>query len=358
MKIAIDLMGGDLAPNSVIEGVKLYFSSLNSSDNNKSSNNSSNIVINSQNKSNNKETLILVGIRENFEDSFFRKEINFDKNGLFENDLIIIQRVICADYIKMEDKPLNIFQNNTGSNLDFTIVKCIQLVKEKKADIMYSAGNSGAVIFAAINFLRLKTDNYTPAIATFIPSFKDSRSNSNSKSKYSILLDVGASGNKSIVANNLLDIAKIGVEFFINFNNYKTNVVPRVGLLNIGSEEWKGTKEHKIVYGSLKNDPSKSFDFVGNIESDKILFSDVDIIVTDGFTGNIVLKLLESFKNLLGQVMGDKESLSNEIVSRFSYEGTGGAPLLGFEEKIVIGHGKSSAKAIRSGINFCKKYTL
>lgn len=343
MKIAIDLMGGDFAPEVVIEGVKKYYlEQMKESFNSEIAE---------------KEVLFLVGIKENFENSFFQEEIklnNEKKNNQFENDYFIIHKVICNDYIKMDDKPLTLFQGKNEGNLDYTIIKSISLLKEKKADIMYSAGNSGAVIYTALNLLGLKKQNQIPVIATFIPSFVNIEG-------YSMLLDVGASGNKPIDGENLLSIAKLGYEFF---NSYKGNKgkTPKLGLLNIGSEDWKGTKEHRLAHESFKNKSSTTnynYDFIGNIEADKVLYSEADIIVADGFTGNIVLKLLESFSNLITKLLdgNKKENIENPILSKFSYEGTGGAPLLGFEEKIVIGHGKSSVKAIHSGLKFCKKYT-
>ena len=335
MKIAIDLMGGDFAPETVIEGVKQYYFDK------------------MKNSLPEKETLLLVGIKKNFAHSFFKDEVVFDNKNLFENNLFKIQRVICNNYIKMEEQPLTFFQNEE-EDLDYTIIKCIQLVKNKEADICYSAGNSGAVIFTALNLLKLKNENKIPAIATFIPTI-----NSDKNKACSILLDVGASGNKPIKAENLLNIAKLGIEFYKEYSSnkeYKYSI-PKVGLLNIGSEGWKGSKEHRLVYEKL-NIPSdeKNFSFIGNVEADKVVYTDADIIVADGFTGNIVLKLLESFKKLLGELLDRETDKSSDIASKFSYEGIGGAPLLGFDEKIVIGHGKSSAKAITGGILFCKKY--
>jgi len=339
MKIAIDLMGGDFAPEVVIEGVRQYYLEQMKT--------LTNLAISE------KEIIFLVGINENFNNSFFTDEIKFDEEeNQFENDFFIIHKIICNDYIKMDDKPLTLFQSNKDNSLDYTIIKCISLLKKNKADIMYSAGNSGAVIYAALNLLGLKKENQIPAIATFIPSFVNSKG-------YSMLLDVGASGNKPIDSVNLLSISRLGYEFYSSYKDNKGKT-PKLGLLNIGSEDWKGTKEHKLTYESLSNSGSEDYNFTGNVEADKVLYSEADIIVADGFTGNIVLKLLESFNNLITKLLDgkkDNNDSNNSILSKFSYEGTGGAPLLGFKEKIVIGHGKSSIKAILSGLKFCKKYT-
>jgi len=240
----------------------------------------------------------------------------------------------------MDESPYSILKNKRES----TIVKLMESLKSNLVDVVFSAGNSGAVVFSAEKILGVQEHHLTPAICTILPSLNRD---------FIAIADIGSSANKPIEADNLVNFATLGM----NFLKEKFNLVnPKIALLNVGIEDSKGNLEHRKAYKILKE--NKSFNFIGNIEADSLLNGEVDLVVTDGFTGNIVLKLIESFNTILknNRILENKSEFANFISNKFKYEYVGGAPLLGVNGKVVIGHGKSNREAVVSGLKFCKFY--
>ena len=133
---------------------------------------------------------------------------------------------------------------------------------------------------------------------------------------------------------------------------------PEIKLLNIGIESWKGTSEHKILYHMINE---SGYNFTGNIEGDKLLLTSADIVISDGFSGNICLKLIESFNDMIKNIYNNNNcktdhNLLTFLTENFSYENVGAAFLLGVNGRVAVGHGKSSAKAVKSGLELCLKY--
>lgn len=232
------------------------------------------------------------------------------------------------------------------SKRDSSIVVGARLVREKRADAFFSAGNTGACMAAATLVMGRIRGVSRPAIATVLPT----------AGAPCVFLDVGA--NADCRAENLLEFAEMGEAYASVILGVER---PRVALLNIGEEPSKGSQLTKDAYELLSERlPS----FVGNVEGTDVLAGTADVIVTDGFTGNVALKLLEgTSKVLLGQV---RDAMTSTLLSsaastviapsfralkdRLDPDRYGGAPLLGVDGICIIGHGSSSATAVENAI--------
>jgi len=240
------------------------------------------------------------------------------------------------EFIKMDDAPtiVNTLQNSS-------IVKGIKMIKEKKADCFLSAGNSGACMAASLLFLGRLKGIRRPAIAAIIPTIKGPV----------LILDAGA--NSVIKSEDLLQFGIMGSiysEKILSIEN------PRVALLNMGSEEKKGPKMLQETFKLLKN---SEINFTGNIEGNEILENRCDVVVTDGFTGNVTIKTLEGFIPFLKDIIKDSTGIVHKYftakllkkkLSHFTYEAYGAAPLLGVNGISLLSHGRSSALAIKNAI--------
>lgn len=308
MKIAIDLMGGDNAPKEIILGCKKYLEKFPD------------------------DTLIMIGTED------IKKDPDI-LNILYNSSSELL---ITKTFVEMNDSPLVIKREKINS----TIVKSMEVLKSEEVDCTFSCGNSGAVILSAIDIIGLKDEFSNASLLSFIPIYKRNPV---------AIIDVGAMGNRQFNSDTYLEVTKLAYNFYRLFYN---NDNPVIKLLNIGNEPWKGTKEHKKLYTILQDSYK---DFKGNIEGDEILEGNADIIITDGFTGNVILKLLESVHTLCTKEL-DKNNCKTPnnfihfLIKEFDYESLGGAPLLGVNKKVVLGHGKSSSKAVFSALNFCRKY--
>jgi glycerol-3-phosphate acyltransferase PlsX len=253
-----------------------------------------------------------------------------------------VQSVICTEIIEMDEHPVTAIRTKKDSS----IVVGARLVKEGKADAFFSAGSTGAVMAAATLVMGRIEGVQRPAIATVVPT----------AGPPCVLLDVGA--NADCKPENLLQFAHMGAA-------YATVVLgvigPRVALLNIGEEPSKGSVLAQAAH-SLMSDHVPHF--IGNVEGRDVLAGVSDVIVTDGFTGNVALKLLEgTSKIILGQVKDAITSTPfntaasavlkpalNRLRSRLDPDTYGGAPLLGVDGVCIIGHGSSKSTAIASAI--------
>jgi glycerol-3-phosphate acyltransferase PlsX len=308
VKIAVDGMGGDFAPLEIVEGVKLAVNEI-------------------------EDLEILLTGRE--------EELKKVLQGFSKSKNIEI--VHADDVITMHDKPREALLRKKGSSMH----KAVELVKDKVAQGFVTAGNTGAYMAISLFTLgRLKNVN-RPGIGVIIP-FKDD--------EFGVLIDVGASVD--IMPRDYLILAILGKTFLHTLTN-KENLT--VGLLNIGEEEEKGTKliqeAHKLLKENLK-------EFKGNIEPHQILYHKVDVIVTDGFTGNILEKSYEGALEFTVDILKDEINKSilykigayllkpalKSAFNKLNYENFGGSPLLGIDGVAVKAHGRSKRTAIKNAI--------
>jgi len=312
MKIVVDAMGGDYAPNVVIDGslaaVKEYGVEV-----------------------------VLVGDKPKIEQLL--------KKAKYTGSNISV--VHAAEVIQMCEPAATSVRRKRNSS----IVVGLNLVKEGKADAFFSAGNTGAVVCAATLELRLLPGIERPGIGLVMPTLKG----------ISLIIDVGA--NIDPKPTQLLQYG-IMADAYCKFILNKFN--PTVGLLNIGEEEKKGTEFLREAYELLEK---SHLNFIGNIEGKDLFSGKCDIIVCDGFVGNVALKVSESAASAM-QVFLKRHLLSNiwgkiglifmmPSLKRFKkeldYAEYGGALLLGINGVVIIGHGRSNKKAIMNAIRVAKE---
>ncbi len=289
MKIGLDVMGGDFAPDAVIEGAVDTLKHFSAG-----------------------ETLVLLGD----EALITRKleEININP--------ALFTIVPTSQVIEMGDHPAKTFPQKKDSS----IAVGYNMLKSGTLDGFCSAGNTGAMLVGASYTVNVIPGVFRPALATILPCI-DGRD--------SVILDVGL--NPDCKPDVLLQYGILG-SLFAKFVLGRKN--PTVGLLNIGQEEAKGTPAVKAAFELMKEYPG--LNFVGNIEGNALFHETMtDVVVCDGFVGNIVLKQAEALYFLL-----KKRNISDSFIDRFNYENIGGTPIVGINANVVIGHGISKRKAI------------
>lgn len=207
-------------------------------------------------------------------------------------------------------------------------------LKNKKIDAFAGAGNTGAMIVAAMYTVKPIEGIIRPCITSILPK---------EEGGVNILLDVGANADcKPDVLYQFAILGSIYAKNVLNIDN------PRVGLLNIGEEEEKGNMLTQVAYRLMKN--SEDFNFVGNVEGRDLFIDKADVIVCDGFTGNVVLKTAEAFYTLI-----KKRNLEDDYFKRFNFENYGGTPILGINAPVIVGHGISNASTISNMLNLAKE---
>lgn len=315
MKVAVDAMGGDSAPEVVIRGAVGYL------------------------KNNNDLSIVLVGKEKEIKKEFKKHKIDFPGNlEILNAHEKVLMREHFFSYWKKREKT--------------SIKKALDLVKHKKAQAMISAGNTGAVMAIAKTVLGTLKRIERPALALMVPTLKGQ----------SLLVDVGA--NVDSKPKNLVQFALMGKVFLESVIGIKN---PRIALMSIGEEEAKGNELIKTTYNILK---SMDINFVGNVEGRDVYIGAADLIVTDGFTGNVTLKVTEGVVDVMLSLL--KREIMSSIVARLGffliknsfkrikkrmdYSEYGGALLLGVNGIVIIGHGASSEKAIRSAIDLSKRF--
>jgi len=306
--IAVDAMGGDRGCAPVIEGALAYVRA-------------------------HSDSVILVGKRERITEEISRYRGSSAALGIQE----------ASEVVEMDESPSTALRRKKDSSIRVGI----ELVKRGEAAAFVSAGNTGAVMATAMVILGNLPEVERPAIATVMPTLKGN----------CILLDVGA--NVDCKPRQLLEFAIMG-------NIYAKDILgkgkPRVGLLSIGEEETKGNELTKETYKALEEETSLIF--VGMVEGRDLFSGNVDVVVCDGFTGNVALKFSEALAEMIGALL--REEFSKTIASRFGYLLTrpaferfrrrvdyseyGGAPLLGVDGVCIISHGRSTAKAIKNAL--------
>ena len=250
--------------------------------------------------------------------------------------------------IEMCDDPLSV----TRAKSDSSMSTGLRMLKEGKGDAFVSAGNTGALFAGASLIVRKIKGLNRPAIATVLPMTPPV-----------LLLDSGA--NINVTADYLLQFSIIGSEYMKKMYGLSS---PRVGLLNNGEEETKGTELRLETYKALRE--CEKINFVGNIEGNRVSQDRCDVLVTDGFTGNILLKSIEGMGKLMGGLLRDLFSagISTKIAyllvrkqlggvkKRFDSSEHGGAPLLGIAKPVIKAHGSSNAKAFKNAIRQASEY--
>jgi glycerol-3-phosphate acyltransferase PlsX len=248
-----------------------------------------------------------------------------------------------SQIISMEDKPVEAIKKKTDSSM----VKAMELVREDPNSALISAGSTGALLAGGLLKVGRIKGIDRPALTSVLPNRKDG----------TLLLDMGA--NTDVKPDNLAQFAMMGTVYMEKVLG-RTN--PTVGLLNVGTEETKGSELYKSAYQLLKE--MKNINFAGNVEARDVPEGVVDIIVCDGFTGNIVLKYTEGlatslFGMLKDEMMKTTRSKLGALLMKpglrkfkklMDYTEVGGAPLLGINGGIIKAHGSSNATAIKNAI--------
>ena len=309
MKIALDLMGGDNSPLSNILGSKLFLESTPNSDTN----------------------VIFVG-----DEALAKKTIE-------ENNIILdfkrIEYSNADQLVSMdEEKPTQVFKRKPNSSL----VKSIQLVKDNKANAIISAGNTAALLSSAL-FVLGKIDGIKrPALGTYIPTMKDGF----------VLCDVGANTDTKPI--HLLQFSIMASEYAQHIKNIKS---ARVGLLNIGEEKNKGNQLTTETFDVLNENIDN---FIGNIEPRYIFDDKADVIVCDGFAGNVIIKLIEGLishtHNWISSTYTPPQHQDTtmdsikKVFNHYNYEEHGGSPFLGVKGIVIKAHGASSEMSIKNSL--------
>jgi glycerol-3-phosphate acyltransferase PlsX len=314
MKIALDAMGGDYAPSEIVKGAIEALPEI-------------------------KSTIVLVGNK-----TLIDKELNKYK---FDNHRIEI--VHAEQVIEMHEHPAFAVKEKEDSS----IVKSIKLIKEEKVDGVVSAGNTGAVMSSALLYLGRLKGIKRPAITTVLPTINNTPT---------IMLDIGA--NVDCKKEYLVQFAlmgKIYLESIFGIEN------PKIALLNIGEEEGKGNQLVQETYSLLKNNPY--FNFYGNVEGKDLFKGIVNIIICDGFVGNIAIKTAEGVAETLFELISKELKSSwwsiilalllkpkfRNVKKSMDYSEFGGAPLLGINGNVIISHGRSKSKAIKNALKLAER---
>ena len=238
--------------------------------------------------------------------------------------------VSSEDDITMHDSATKALQSKPRSSISLGF----HLLKEGKLDAFASTGNTGAMMVGSVFSVKPIPGVIRPCIPSVVPKENGS---------YGILLDVGA--NADCKPDVLVQFGLLGsllAEHVYHIAN------PKVGLLNIGEEEKKGNAITQATYGLMKE--SNQFNFIGNVEGRDLFNDKADVVVCDGFTGNVVLKAVEAFHELLEQ-----RGVHEPFFDRFNYENYGGLPVLGVNGNVIIGHGISNALTIKNMVLFTQE---
>ena len=311
IKIAVDAMGGEKAPNKIIEGIKISL------------------------KKNKDNFFLLYG-----QESVLNNELKSFPN--IKDNCKIIN---ATDVILDEESPLTAAKRGKDSSM----WKSIQAQKDGQADITLSAGNTGALLVISRLILKSLENIDKPALAGLWPS----------QTATNVVLDLGA--NIECNEKNLIEFSEMGSALFKSlFPNDK----PKVALLNVGLEEIKGNEILKKAFNFLKNNKNSEFDFEGFIEGNHIMDGDVDVIISDGFTGNIALKTAEGTANFISKNLKNSLNklsilLSYKSLKRFKNKldprNYNGAIFLGLQKPVVKSHGGTDSIGFANSINVCNK---
>lgn len=290
MKIGIDIMGGDFAPDATVSGAILAYNELPST-----------------------VRLVLIGDKEQIISSLTEK-------GADSNNFDIVH---ASEVISMGEHPTKAFTQKPNSSISIGF----HLLKEGGIDGFASNGNTGAMLVGSMFSVKTIPGVIRPCITSLLPK---------ENGETGLILDVGI--NADCKPDVLYQFAILGSLFAEHVYGIKK---PKVGLLNIGEEPEKGNLISQATHSLMKD--TKDFNFIGNVEGRDIFNDLADVIVCDGFTGNVVLKQAEALYTMI-----KKRGLSDEYFDRFNYENYGGTPVLGINSTVMIGHGISNDIAVKN----------
>lgn len=311
IRIALDAMGGDRAPRDIVTG-----------------------TIHAARKSKGRYELVLVGDREAVQNEL-------DKHRFIKD--LPISVVHASQKVDMDEAPAQALKHKPDSS----IAVMMKLHKEGKADGVVSAGNTGAVLAASLFLLRPVEGVMRPAVGVFIPHGHGS---------VTFLIDGGA--NVDCKPVHLLQFGIMGSILMCHMFGIER---PKVGLLNVGEEPTKGNEAVLEAYGLLSKAP---LNFIGNVEGRDIMRDKADVVVCDGFTGNVLIKFAGSLSKVLSSTLKRKiggniagsighflmKHKFRKLVKVFDYQEYGGAPLLGVKGTVIISHGSSTPYAVTNAI--------
>ena len=296
MTIGIDMMGGDYAPLEAVKGLSLYFQSTGTP-----------------------ASLLLLGDQTTIENLL-------DEEGISRDHLTIVGT---EQVIDMDDSPTRALKEKPRSS----IAVGFQLLASGKMDAFISAGNTGAMLVGTLFTIKALEGVIRPAISTIVPKVSGGSG---------ILLDVGLNADcKPEQLNQFAIMGNVYAQLILGVEN------PRVALINVGEEEGKGNLLAQSAYPLLKE--NKHIHFIGNIEGRDLLMDKADVMVCEGFTGNILLKMAESLYEV-----GRMRNLDDEFFNRFNFENYGGTPVLGVAKPVIIGHGISGSLAFSNMIKLAQ----
>ncbi|MDB2539167.1 phosphate acyltransferase PlsX [Flavobacteriales bacterium] len=292
MKIGLDIMGGDNSPDATLNGAYLASQDLGK-----------------------EETIVLVG-DEKLAKSWFKSN-NIDSS--------VFKFIHADEVISMNEHATKALRKKPNNSISVGF----NALKNKEIDVFSSAGNSGAMLVGGMFSIGPIKGVIRPSITSVLPK---------KNGGVGLILDVGV--NADCKPDVLFQFAILGSLFAENVYNIQK---PKVGLLNIGEEKGKGNLLTQSTYQLLED--NDDINFVGNVEGRDLFNDKADVIVCDGFTGNVVLKLAESFYSLINQ-----KNIKDDYFDRFNYEIYGGTPVLGVDGNVLIGHGISNENAIKNMI--------
>ena len=292
MKVGIDIMGGDFAPVETVKG-----------------------AIEARRELADNVELVLIGDQDKINEILQQENFPAEKFRI----------VHAPEVIGMAEHPTKAIQQKQKSSIAIGF----HLLKEGKIDSFASAGNTGAMLVGSMFSIKAVNGILRPAIASPLPKFKGG---------WGLILDVGVNADcKPEVLQQFAILGSIYAENIMHIKN------PKVGLMNIGEEEEKGNLLVKETHQLLKG--MSEINFIGNVEGRDLFNEMADVVVCDGFTGNVILKEAESFYAMIR-----KRGIRDEYFDRFDYEDYGGTPVLGINGNVIIAHGISKAKAIKNMI--------
>lgn len=296
MTIGIDMMGGDYAPQEAVKGVQLFLSGQPSP-----------------------PDLVMIGDKPKID--LLLSELNLSSNRI---------TVIHAEQvIGMHEHPTRALKEKQKSSIAIGF----HSLASGRIDAFISAGNTGAMLVGALFSIKPLEGVLRPTISSIIPKAKGGSG---------LLLDVGLNADcKPEQLNQFAIMGSVYAQLILGIDN------PKVGLINVGEEEGKGNLLAQATYPLLKE--NKHIHFIGNIEGRDILMEKADVMVCEGFTGNIILKMAESLYEI-----SQEKKVSDEYFERFNFENYGGTPVLGVAKPVIIGHGISGAKAFKNMISLAQ----
>lgn len=296
MTIGIDMMGGDYAPLEAVKGIRDYLISHSSPC-----------------------PLLLIGDKATVEELLQKEQVPTDLLTIVHADQVI----------GMHEHPTRALKEKQQSSIAIGF----HLLAKGQISAFISAGNTGAMLVGALFSIKALEGVIRPTISTIVPK---------SGGGSSLLLDVGLNADcKPEQLNQFAIMGSVYAQLILGIEN------PSVGLINVGEEEGKGNILAQATYPLLKE--NRHINFIGNIEGRDVLTGKADVMVCEGFTGNIILKMAESLYDI-----GRERKPDDEYFNRFNFENYGGTPVLGVAKPVIIGHGISGAKAFMNMIRLAQ----